>query len=219
MKLITFSLWGQDPKYLLGAIRNAELAREIYPDWICRFYVGQSVPSQITLQLESFNNVEVVHRPEFGDWKGMFWRFLPASEKGVQVMISRDTDSRLNIREKAAVDEWLASDKKFHIMRDHPHHRYPILGGMWGAKEGAIKDMEQLIEDFAQEDAYGTDYKFFAELIFPKLESDSVMIHDEFFAGQPFPTSRESYEFVGQIFDENENTVQEHIKILEEHLR
>ena len=38
MKLITFSLWGQDPKYLVGAIRNAELASEIYPDWICRFY-------------------------------------------------------------------------------------------------------------------------------------------------------------------------------------
>jgi hypothetical protein len=144
----------------------------------------------------------------------MFWRFLPASEKGVQVMISRDTDSRLNIREKAAVDEWLASDKKFHIMRDHPHHRYPILGGMWGAKEGAIKDMEQLIEDFAQEDAYGTDYKFFAELIFPKLESDSVMIHDEFFGGQPFPVKRNGYEFVGQVFDEKEETVQEHVTAL-----
>ena len=115
MKLITFSLWGQDPKYLIGAIRNAELAKEIYPDWRCRFYVGQSVPSQIIIRLESFDNVDVVRRPEFGDWRGMFWRFLPASEKGIDVMISRDTDSRLNIREKSAVDEWLASDKKLHI--------------------------------------------------------------------------------------------------------
>lgn len=214
MKLITFSLWGQDPKYLIGAIRNAELAQEIYPGWVCRFYVGQSVPSQIIAQLESFNNVNIVQRPEFGDWRGMFWRFLPASEEGIDVMISRDTDSRLNIREKSAVVEWLASDKRLHIMRDHPHHRYPMLGGMWGAKKGVIRDIEDLINNFAQEDAYGTDYKFFAELIFPKLKSDDVMVHDEFFGGQPFPAKRDGLQFVGQVFDENEQTVPEHQEAL-----
>ena len=30
MKLITFSLWGVDPKYTVGAIKNAKLAQEIY---------------------------------------------------------------------------------------------------------------------------------------------------------------------------------------------
>ena len=65
----------------------------------------------------------------------MFWRFEPAGEEDVDVMISRDTDSRLNLREKFAVEEWLESDKGFHIMRDHPHHGYPVLGGMWGANK------------------------------------------------------------------------------------
>ena len=82
---------------------------------------------------------------------------------------------------------------------------------MWGAKQGAIKNIEHLIDNFAQEDAYGTDYKFFAELIFPILKEDDVMIHDEFFGGQPFPVKRNGYEFVGQVFDEKEETVQEHI--------
>ena len=41
------------------------------------------------------------------------------------------------------------------------------------------------------------------------------MIHDEFFGGEPFPTSRNNYEFVGQVFDENEDTVLEHTKVLE----
>ncbi len=217
MKLITFSLWGQDPKYLIGAIRNAELAQEIYPDWICRFYAGQSVPSQTIFQLENFNNVQVIQMPEFGDWRGMFWRFSPTSEEGVEVMISRDADSRLNIREKAAVDEWLTSDKKFHIMRDHPYHGYPILGGMWGAKQGTIKDIDQLIAGFAQEDAYGTDYKFFAELIFPKLNPSDIMTHDEFFDGQPFPNVRVGDQFVGQVFDEHDETIEDHIKVLRRH--
>ena len=210
MKIISFSLWGQNPKYLTGAIRNAVLAKQIYPDWVCRFYVGQSVPGQTIMQLENHDNVQVVQREEFGDWRGMFWRFLPASEPSVEVMISRDADSRLSYREKLAVDEWLKSDKKMHIMRDHPHHGYPILGGMWGAKAGAIKNMKNLIDNYAQEDVYGTDYKFFAELIFPNLAPNQVMTHDEFFGGQPFPSQRKGLEFVGQVFDENEETIAEH---------
>tara|TARA_R110000824_G_scaffold71782_2_gene183640 strand:+ start:948 stop:1616 length:669 start_codon:yes stop_codon:yes gene_type:complete len=217
-KLITFSLWGQNPKYLVGAVRNAELAKEIYPDWMCRFYVGQSVPSQIIFQLESFDNVEVVQRPEFGDWRGMFWRFLPASEEGVEIMISRDADSRLSLREKAAVDEWLGGDKGFHIMRDHPYHKFPVLGGMWGVKSGTLPNMSQLIEQFAQEDKYGTDYEFFDQVVVPHIRDDAL-IHDEFFGGIPFPTSRKDYQFVGQVFDENEETVEEHINALRSYLK
>jgi hypothetical protein len=63
---------------------------------------------------------------------------------------------------------------------------------------------------------YGTDYEFFAECITPRIMKN-VLVHDEFFGGKPFPTPRENYEFVGQIFDENENTVQEHIEALKRH--
>lgn len=44
--------------------------------------------------------------------------------------ISRDTDSRLGLRESAAVDEWVKSGKMLHTMRDHPvGHTAPILAG------------------------------------------------------------------------------------------
>ena len=98
MKIISFSLWGVDLKYLKGAIKNAHLAREIYPDWTCRFYVGKSVPYPFVAQLKSMDNVQVVEKEEHGDWTSMFWRFEPASEPDVEVMISRDTDSRLTYR-------------------------------------------------------------------------------------------------------------------------
>ena len=217
-KLITFSLWGQNPKYLIGAIKNAELAKEIYPDWTCRFYIGQSVPAPIVFQLEEMKNAEVVLRPEFGDWRGMYWRFEAASEGDLEALISRDTDSRLNLREKAAVDAWLASDKGFHIMRDHPHHGYPVLGGMWGVKGGVIPNMKELIDAYSQQDAYGTDYQFFADTIMPLLDPETIMTHDEFFRGTPFPTPRKGLEFVGEVFDENDNNVPEHTRALREQL-
>ena len=213
MKLITFSLWGTDLKYLVGAQRNADLAEEIYPDWTCRFYVAESVPFSFVRDLEGRNNCEVLYKRGFGDWTSMFWRFEPASENNVDVMISRDTDSRLNTREKAAVDAWLASDKGFHIMRDHPWHKYPILGGMWGVKKGVLPDMKELINSFAQKDVYGTDYQFFAEAVIPRIQDD-CLVHDEFFGGLPFPTKRQGLQFVGQVFDENDITVDEHVEVL-----
>ncbi len=218
MKLISFSLWGTSLKYLVGAIKNAELAKEIYPDWTCRFYIGSSVPYGYIHKLNSFDNTEVVERNEFGDWTGMYWRFEPASEDDVDVMISRDVDSRLNLREKAAVDEWLESDKGFHIMRDHPWHKYSILGGMWGCKRGTIPNIKALMGMWNKQDSYGTDYEFLARAILPLIK-DKVLIHDGFYEGNPFPTARQDYQFVGQVFDENEQTVREHLEVLKAHLK
>ena len=97
-KIISFSLWGDNPVYTQGAIRNAELAKEIYPDWVCRYYIGKSTPNDIVVKLQNFDNTEVIVMENDGDWTGMFWRFYPASEDDVDVMISRDCDSRLNAR-------------------------------------------------------------------------------------------------------------------------
>ena len=65
---------------------------------------------------------------------GMVWRFLPLLDPGVEVVVSRDLDSRLTPREQAAVEEWLETGLTFHVMRDNPHHGTEILGGMWGAR-------------------------------------------------------------------------------------
>ena len=40
VKVISFSLWGSEKKYTIGAIKNAELAKEVYPDFQ---FVGQYV--------------------------------------------------------------------------------------------------------------------------------------------------------------------------------
>ena len=143
----------------------------------------------------------------------MFWRFEAILDEDVELMICRDTDSRLGEREKAAVEEWLASDKGFHIMRDHPAHRFPVLGGMWGMRKGTIPDFGSLIKSFSQENKYGTDYEFFSKCVFPIIQ-DKCMIHDEFFGGSPFPKERNGWDFVGKVYDENENTVADHVEQL-----
>ena len=59
----------------------------------------------------------------------------------------RDLDSRLSFREKMAVDEWVESGLRFHVMRDHPSHSmWPMSGGMWGGTRDAMPHMADLLE-------------------------------------------------------------------------
>lgn len=204
-KIISFSLWGDIPKYTEGAIRNAELALEIYPDWICRYYVGKDVPLDIIERLIAFDNTELYIMNDVGGVAlGTFWRFFAASDMDVDILISRDTDSRLNARERVAVDEWLASDKDFHIMRDNHQHNVPILAGMWGVRNGFLSEMVCDIDDFVNGDYWQVDQHFLDQVVYPKVGSNSF-VHDEYFEKKPFPTIRENDFFIGQAFDENEN--------------
>lgn len=206
-KLISFSLWGDNPKYTIGAVRNAQLAQTIYPGWVCRFYIGKSVPTHIISQLKEMTNTDIIEMEEQGDWTSMFWRFYPASEDDVDIMLSRDTDSRLNIREKNAVDEWLHSGKGFHIMRDHPWHGTLILGGMWGVKKGIIHDIKNKIGQFVKYNKYDVDQAFLRNEIYPLIKHDCI-VHDEFFGFEEhrrnFPSKRVDYEFVGDVFDKDD---------------
>ena len=201
MKVISFCLWDNHPMYNIGAIRNADLALSLYPGWECWFYVGSSTPKKTLEELEKRENCKILRMDDPGDWTGMFWRFYPASEEGVEVMISRDTDSRLSIRESAAVEEWLDSDDSFHIMRDHPFHGTPILGGMWGTKEGVIPDMKDRITQYTKGNYWQVDQNFLRDEIYPLVNS-KCKVHDEFFEGKPFPLPREGKYFVGQAFNE-----------------
>lgn len=221
MKLITFSLWGDSPKYCIGALKNAELAKTIYPGWTCRFYLGTSVPRDIVHKLAAMDNTHVVRMDQAGDWRGMFWRFAAAGSLNAEAMISRDCDSRLSKREKAAVDEWLTSPKTFHIMRDHPWHGSPILGGMWGVKTPCQFVVDQM-EKWQPQDRYQTDQDFLTAAIYPAARLDA-MIHAPFCRIEPdaidFPSPRSGLEFVGQVFDENDVTVAEHQTMLMKALR
>lgn len=220
-KTVSFSLWGNNPKYTVGAIKNAELTQKYFKDWKLKYYVGNCVPNPILYALEEFSNVQIIQKGDSGDWTSMFWRFDACYDDDSDVVIFRDTDSRLAAREEEAVNEWLKSDKTFHVMRDHPFHKFPMLGGMWGFKKSDKYDMKGMLQDFMKNRAsnrYGTDYEFLGDVLFPKIEKDTL-VHDEFFGGKPFPTKRNGLEFVGQVFNEKDETVQEHLVALKNSLK
>lgn len=196
-KIISFSLWGQNPKYTVGAIKNADLALTIYPDWICRYYIGLSTPQEILNELYNKENTEVIIMNEQGEWNSMFWRFLPIGDDDVDIMLSRDCDSRLSIREKLCVDEFINSDKMFHKILDHPFHS-GIMGGMWGAKNGILKNIKNLIDVWPKTNQWQTDQSFLNTIINPLVDNISIT-HDSIHL-RNFPTKREEYKYIGEAY-------------------
>lgn len=201
-KIIAFSLWGNRPTYAHGAVRNAELAAKIYPGWTSRFYLGKDVSPDLVRRLSEFPMTEVILTGEDPGWRGMFWRFWPAAEADVEVLLVRDVDCRVGPREAAAVREWLGSPHGFHIMRDHPLHRTEILGGLWGVKGGVLSDLRNKIRRYKPDESFWQiDQNFLRDVVFPRIRNHAF-VHDEFFGGRPFPVPRVGSEFVGQAFDE-----------------
>ena len=99
-RVISFGLYGSNPKYTIGAIRNAELAKIYFSGWVCRFYVTQDVPEDILSQLRQLGSEIESIPPGKGYTSGMFWRFMVASDPTIDRYIIRDSDSRMNARDR-----------------------------------------------------------------------------------------------------------------------
>jgi hypothetical protein len=193
-KIISFSLYGVDPKYYVGMYCNAEIAKKIYPDWICRVYYDSSLPSHAVETLKKYDNVELVdmtnYEPKIFP---MMWRFLAIDDDDVQIMLSRDSDARLSNREKYCVDIFENSNYLLHSIRDNGSH-FDIMGGMWGIKKN---DKVKVINLIDKNDCFTYDCdQIFLRQKFVKYFKDSYLIHCSSYLNT-FPIKKENEYFVG----------------------
>ena len=113
-KVISFSLWGDNVKYLQGALENIRIAKELFPSWTCRFYVHSEVPTRIInfLQKERVEYILKDENPFIAPMNapGMFWRFEVLKDPDIERCMVRDTDGRLSKREVNCVRDWEMSE-------------------------------------------------------------------------------------------------------------
>jgi hypothetical protein len=166
------------------------------------------VPSEIVAALRKLGAELVpIDMARHGN-QSMFWRFWAAADPTIERFISRDVDSRLMERDAVAVAQWIRSDAPFHVVRDHPSHSlYPMSGGLWGARRGALPQVMDLINRFPTDSKYLTDMLFLNRDVWPIAMRDGVLQHDaftcvEFDDALGFPVAVDSKGFhVGQVFD------------------
>lgn len=238
VKVISFSLWGGgcptqccSNDFFIGAIKNANLALKMYPGFECWFYVHkETVPQEIINKLNNISNTKIIYKTgDLNKIKPMTWRFESIDHPDVEINLSRDTDTRFLLREKLAVEEWIKSDKLFHIMRDHPHHRNCIMGGMFGIKKNTIiKSWKSLIDSKVSQNEfkYNRDYDqvFLQNIIYP-LILKHAFVHSSFYryTGEyvkPFPIPYcDNYYFVGGYVYQDGSVSTEHTNILKNRLK
>jgi hypothetical protein len=199
-KVISLSVWGTNNRYRIGALKNIELAYDLYPDWEIYLYTDNSE------WVHNNDRIKIIELKE-AELPGWFWRFLPYFEINGYV-ISRDADSRFSEREVRAVKEWLLSGKKFSIIKDHVRHfDFPILAGMWGAKAPLNIEILNRINEYKHLNHYLIDQEFLAKEIWPVAQND-VIVHDILSTGWLKETRDAvgSY-FIGQGYDEYERPI------------
>lgn len=190
-KVISFSLWGPNPRYLRGALHNCVRAGVVYPGFRCRFYVDASVPADLLDALAAQGAELIVDEGEPSQRRKLTRRFLAADDPAVAVYLVRDCDSLINAREAVAVGEWLDSGKAIHAMRDWWTHTDPMLAGMWGGLGGVLPPLEPMIEDYKAGvlETPNWDQWFLRDRIWPGVR-EVALVHDRLFAtegARPFP--------------------------------
>lgn len=226
VKLISFSLFGTTNKYLYGMEENAKLAKLHYPGWQVVVYHDNSVPIKNLKAIEQLG-VELINVTSCGLLAPM-WRFLVADEDCERFII-RDSDSRIAGREAQAVQQWEEKGTPLHVMRDHPHHCFDIMGGMWGGTTEMKKicfgsrSIRQAMSEYTgrrfsnwqavqRSTWWMIDQQFLANMIYKFVEKPkNITVHAANDAGkrelfaESFPCERDDDKrFVGEIFDVND---------------
>lgn len=225
--VISYVLFGSQRRYIAGAFINVILAAKIYPEFVVRIYIGKDVPTWVTAELKKFKNVELKIVPPSNDWFARAWRFLALADREVDIVLFRDLDARLTVRERRAYDEWYESGLDFHVMKDHPvgHKEWPMSAGMWGGYADKLRNMATMMGLYMQKITsetplhihsrsftYVADQQFLAEKVWPRV-SKSCLMHDSYFDTKisppsivkKFPVDLENpANHVGAALDEND---------------
>ena len=227
-RVLAFTLWGDIPMYNVGAIQNAKHAIYIYPGFECWFYIHEpSVPKETVDQLRAFSHVRLFLRSDdLETSRPLMWRFEAIDDPEVEIVLSRDTDTRIWLREHLAVKEWIQSGKPFHIMRDHIYHTGPILAGMFGMRKlKEIPSWKDKFDQAEQSEQAGKFYDqiFLAKVVYPLIK-DQAMIHASFHRNEPqakpFPIPFcPKFNFVGEYVYADESRNAEHVKMLSDYVK
>lgn len=210
MKIISYVLYGKNKLYNNGAYLNSMMAKKYYPDFKVWIYISRpdDIEHDTYIKLCNLDNVKIINMNCNGvDISKMLWRYIPLfNDDDLEIIIVRDLDSALdNARDLYAIKNWIDSDCKYHIVRDHPSHaKVHIMGGVFGAKGNHLCKYKELFNNFLNDctrtgsysnnimsrrafesffsdelNAYGLDQTFLKMFLYDKIIGESLIHFSE----------------------------------------
>jgi hypothetical protein len=204
--VVSFSLFGKEPLYSVGAIRNAEMYQKYRPDWDLRFYTGHSIDFEVTAAILKANpRAHIIEVDERENAASTWWRYRALFNEPSVVMF-RDCDSIPSARQRDAEDEFLESDFNGHVLRDHSHHGALILAGLFGVKGFSVGVIAGRIP-FKVVDFWTAD-QIQLQHVYPLIRRITMVhlgcqrIYERITQRRPFRVPRDPNSFVGQGLNE-----------------
>ena len=192
--VISYTLWGDQPRYLAPMLENLRLAKHLFPRWVVRIHADPSVPADYRREAEKEGAEWQERRLAAGEpvFRRLLWRFEVAADPALARFLVRDADALLTVKERVAVDDWLRSGRCFHMMRDFPSHCDLVLAGLWGGVAGVLPPVADWLAAFRPwrlENAH-VDQDLLSGAVWSTLKQ-SLLVHDSVFTGclgsVPFP--------------------------------
>lgn len=204
--ILSFTLFGNQPKYYIGAEKNLMEAETLLPGWEVRIYYSRNnILDGYEQKLRSLGaNMVEISDLKIGERRSSefpyFWRFLAFLED--TPVLVRDLDSRLSNREIKYIENWIASGKDYFIIRDHPWHS-PVPAGLFGIRR-KIENFQTHFAKFVNEENlnWGSDQTILQRYM------DKVDSHNVYYCGYDDKTNYISRDnknfFIGMQVDEND---------------
>lgn len=165
---VSVSIYGTHPRYYDGLTALIQQVPQVLPHWNIRVYCHDMVPIKYQNMMRSHRHVELVmvHDPMVapGNSSGMFWRFMPAAEKGRRFIVL-DIDEELKPDILHAIDIWEKSNLPYfrlnlHTSTDNPSNvLWPEdcwVGGKWGC-DGSVSIPASYLSTFPHRSTFGSD--------------------------------------------------------------
>jgi hypothetical protein len=205
--IVSFSLFGNEPKYYIGAEKNIIEINNFLPNWEVRIYYHENMildgkveylsnlgATLINVKDIVLGNKESIHYP-------FFWRFLSFFENTPSIV--RDLDSRFSDREVQYINKWMSSERDYFIIRDHPWQA-PVPSGLFGIKKFIPKFKDHFINFVNNEDLrWGADQEIL------RIYMEQINEENVFYCGYDdrtnyIPRDDKNF-FIGMQMDENDN--------------
>ena len=93
-RVLSFSLYGTEKKYINGAIENAKLAKIYYVGWVVVIHVSAHIDEDVLCKLRE-HNVEIVVMDYPENATAMLWRWLPFLDMANE-MRSHSNETRIS---------------------------------------------------------------------------------------------------------------------------
>lgn len=215
VNVFSFCIYGPETrKYYTGLLENIRLIHQHFPGWRIYVYAGDDVTDAFLTTLRETRDVVLIQTGVHGHLNSVY-RFFAIDSPEVDVAFFRDADSRIHWKDRWAIQDFLASGKKAHLIRDHAEHGTHILAGLWGVRKGAFPgSIEQAFRSWTPVHAgsghpedpngFGIDQNFLRRIVYPAIRSGALIhySHDRLFMGEEgkaFPFQWSESTFCGKV--------------------